>query len=121
RDVRVRLRDATDASLATRYSVLAAPEYVVWAPAFEGGASGDAELANTAAIADGLRVPMTIMWNPRVWTTTQVSPAGAEAMLAWTNARGSAGDEIALHLHMWTDCVRAAGLVPRHVPSRAGR
>src|SRR5438552_176368 len=106
---------------ATRAFVLSAPEYVVWTLDFEGDASGDAELANTAAIADGLRVPMTIMWNPRVWTTTQVSPARAEAMLAWTKARGSAGDEIALHLHMWTDYVRAAGLVPRTVPSWAGR
>src|SRR2546425_12552491 len=42
-------------------------------------------------------------------------------MLAWTKARGTAGDEIALHLHMWTDYVRAAGLVPRTVPSWAGR
>jgi len=120
-EILVRLRDGTDASLATRDFVLSAPEYVVWTLDFEGDASGDAELANAAAIADGLRVPMTIMWNPRVWTTTQVSPARAEAMLAWTKARGSTGDEIALHLHMWTDYVRAAGLVPRTVPSWAGR
>src|SRR5207245_4161548 len=96
-EILVRLRDGTDAPLATRDFVLSAPEYVVWTLDFEGDASGDAELANTAAIADGLRVPMTIMWNPRVWTTTQVSPARAEAMPAWTKARGSAGDGIALH------------------------
>src|SRR3989442_5909620 len=64
---------------------------------------------------------MTIMWNPRFGTTRQQSPARAEAMLDWAKARGSAGDEIALHLHMWTDYVRAAGLVPRTVPSWAGR
>jgi hypothetical protein len=64
---------------------------------------------------------MTVMWNPRVWTTAQVSAARAEAMLAWTKERASRGDEVALHLHMWTDFVRAAGLVPRTAPSWAGR
>jgi hypothetical protein len=64
---------------------------------------------------------MTIMWNPRVWTTTQVAPARADAMLAWTRARVAKGDELSLHLHMWTDFVRAAGLVPRTAPNWAGR
>jgi hypothetical protein len=31
------------------------------------------------------------------------------------------GDELSLHLHMWTDFVRAAGVVPRTAPSWAGR
>src|SRR4029077_14558417 len=97
------------------------PEYVVWTLDFEGDASGDAELANTAAIADGLKIPMSVFWNPRVWTTTQVSPERQDAMLAWTNDRMAKGDEVALHLHMWTDYVRAVGLVPRTAPSWAGR
>src|SRR4029077_6956665 len=79
------------------------PEYVVWTLDFEGDASADAELANTAAIAGGLKIPMTVFWNPRVWTTTQVSPERQDAMLAWTNDRMAKGDEVALHLHMWTD------------------
>jgi hypothetical protein len=97
------------------------PEYVVWTLDFEGDASGDAEMANTAAIADGLRIPMSILWNPRAWTTGQVSTERQDAMLAWTKARQAKGDEIGLHLHMWTDYVRAAGLVPRTAPSWAGR
>ena len=120
-EILVRLRDGTDAVLATRDFPLSAPEYVVWTLDFEGDASGDTEMANTAAIADALKVPMTVMWNPRVWTTAQVAPARAEAMLSWTKSRGTLGDEIALHLHMWTDFVRAAGLVPRTAPSWAGR
>ena len=97
------------------------PEYVLWTLDFEGDASGDAELANTAAIADGLKIPMAVFWNPRVWTTDQVSADRQAAMLAWTKARQAKGDEIALHLHMWTDYVRAAGLVARATPSWAGR
>ena len=101
--------------------LLSQPEYVVWTLDFEGDASGDAELANTAAIADGLKIPIAVFWNPRAWTTSQVSQERQDAMLAWTKARQAKGDEIALHLHMWTDYVRAAGLVARATPSWAGR
>jgi len=117
----VRLRDGTDTVIDAPTFVLSAPEYVVWTLDFEGDAAGDAEMANTAAIADALRLPMTVMWNPRVWTTTQVSTARADAMLAWTRGRVAKGDEVALHVHMWTDFVRAAGLVPRTAPNWAGR
>jgi hypothetical protein len=117
----VRLRDGTDAILDAPTFMLSAPEYVVWTLDFEGDAAGDAEMANTAAIADAIGVPMTLMWNPRVWTTTQVSAARADAMLAWTKGRLAKGDEIALHVHMWTDFVRAVGLAPRTAPNWAGR
>lgn len=128
-EILVRLRGGEDAVLATRDFTLSAPEYVVWTLDFEGDASGDAEMANTAAIADELKVPMTILWNPRVWTTgvppgesSDVSAARAEAMLAWTKDRLlRTGDEVGLHLHMWTDYVRAAGLTPHLTPSWAGR
>jgi hypothetical protein len=93
----------------------------VWTLDFEGDASGDAELANTAAIADGLKIPMSVFWNPRAWTTNQVSQERQDAMLAWTKDRQVKGDEVALHLHMWTDYVRAAGVAVRTAPSWAGR
>jgi hypothetical protein len=101
--------------------VVSQPEYVVWTLDFEGDAAGDGELANTAAIADALGIPMTLMWNPRVWTTSQVGASRADAMLSWVKARATKGDEIALHLHMWTDFVRAAGVAPRTAPSWSGR
>jgi hypothetical protein len=112
----------TENALAGKTTLLLSqPEYVVWTLDFEGDASGDAELANTAAIADGLQIPMSVFWNPRVWTTTQVSVERQDAMLAWTKERMARGDEVALHLHMWTDYVRAVGLTPRTAPSWAGR
>jgi len=110
-----------DSVVATYEFKLSAPEYVIWTLDFEGDAASDEALANTAAIAEGFKIPMTVMWNPRVWTTQQVTPARAETMLAWTKGRAAAGDEVSLHLHMWTDFVRAAGLVPRTSPSWAGR
>jgi hypothetical protein len=107
--------------VAAKDLVITEPEYVVWTLDFEGDAASDQAMANAAAIADEQTIPMTIMWNPRVWTTAQVPPARADAMLAWTKQRIAKGDEVSLHLHMWTDLVRAAGLVPRTAPSWAGR
>ena len=112
---------ATFGLVASTSFLLSQPEYVVWTLDFEGDASGDAELANTAAIADGLRIPMAVFWNPRAWTTTQVSAERQDAMLQWTKDRQAKGDEIALHLHMWLDYVRAAGVAAKPSPSWAGR
>jgi len=120
-DVVVRLAGGSDATVGSTTLVVSQPEYVVWTLDFEGDDASDARMANTAAIADSLGIPMTVMWNPRVWTTSQVSPARAEAMLAWTRGRGAKGDEIGLHLHLWTDFVRAAGLAPRTTPNWGGR
>ena len=124
-EVRVleRVGDASaTTTVAGRATVnVSAPEYVVWTLDFEGDASGDAEMANAAAIADGLRIPMVVFWNPRAWTTVHVSRERQDAMLAWSVGRLAKGDEVGLHLHLWTDYVRAAGLVPRVTPSWAGR
>src|SRR5207302_1009192 len=81
----------------------------------------DEGMVTTAAIADGLGIPMPRMWNPRVWTTTQVSAERADAMLAWPKARAAKGSEIALHIHAWADFVRDAGVVPRTAPNWGGR
>jgi hypothetical protein len=120
-EVIVRLATGQDEVVGQRDFRASAPEYIVWTLDFEGDAAGDEEMANTAAIADGLKIPMTVMWNPRVWTTAQVSPGRADAMLAWTKARAGKGDEVALHLHAWTDYVRDAGVAPRTAPNWAGR
>ena len=120
-EVFVRLSDGSRAPVGSTAFLVSAPEYVVWTLDFEGDSATDEAMANTAAIADRHGIPMTIMWNPRVWTTTQVAPARADAMVAWTKARMSRGDELALHVHMWTDFIRAAGLAPRTSPSWAGR
>ncbi len=120
-DVLERLTGGREAVVGTAEFMLSAPEYAVWTLDFEGDESADPELANTAAIADGLRVPMVVMWNPRVWATADVRPERAAAMLAWTRERAAKGDEVALHLHGWLDWIRAAGVAPRVTPSWAGR
>ena len=113
--------DGRDVVAAAIPFVLSAAEYVVWTVDFEGDAASDEQLAATAAVADRAKVPLTVMWNPRVWTTGAVPASRAGAMLEWTKDRGTKGDEIALHLHMWTDLVRSAGVSPRPEPSWAER
>ncbi len=118
--VEVRLRLPGSPLVGSARIRLSEPEFVVWTLDFEGDAAGDAAMTNTGAVADGLGIPMVVMWNPRAWTAG-VSPERQAAMLAWTKERGAKGDEIALHLHMWLDDVAAAGVTPRVGPSWAGR
>jgi hypothetical protein len=121
-DVVVRLRDGTDAAVAERPVLLSHPVYVAWTLDFEGDAASDETMDNTWEISRSLNVPMTIMWNPRVWTTDQVSRARADVMAGWMkNIAGQGMAEIALHLHAWTDFVRAAGVTARTAPSWSGR
>ena len=121
-DYLVRMSDGGDAVLWSSTFMLSQPEYVVWTLDFEGDAASDAAMANAWAISQASYVPMTIMWNPRVWTTTRVSRERADAMQQWMTGIANVGmAEVALHVHMWTDFVRAAGVTPRTTPSWAGR
>ena len=120
-EVIVRLVSGEDVVVGQRDFKASMPEYVVWTLDFEGDAASAATMANAAAVAEGLKVPMTVMWNARVWTTTQVTAAQSDAMLAWTRERLARGDEVALHIHAWTDFVRAAGVTPRTSPNWGGR
>jgi len=121
-EIVVRLTSGEDAVVGSRDFKVSAPEYIVWTLDFEGDATSDATMANTEALSTAHGVPMTIMWNPRAWTTTQVSRDRADAMQRWAeNMAKTAGAEIALHLHAWTDFVRDAGVAPRTSPNWAGR
>ena len=121
-DFLVRLRNGSDAVVATQTFLLSQPLYVVWTLDFEGDAATNEAMDNAYLINRSYFVPMTIMWNPRVWTTSDVSAERAEVMRQWTMNIANAGNaEIALHLHAWTDFVRAAGVTPRTAPSWSGR
>jgi len=118
----VRLADGTDSVVGSWSFVLSQPEYFVWTLDFEGDAASNETMNNVWDIARAYRAPMTIMWNPRVWTTEQVTNERADVMANWTKSIESSGyAEVALHLHAWTDFVRSAGVAPRTAPNWAGR
>ena len=57
-------------------------------------------MANTGRTQTSEKIPMTIMWNPRVWTTTQVSPNEPMRCRVDKNGVATAGKaEVAFHLH----------------------
>ncbi|OLC55413.1 MAG: hypothetical protein AUH85_09310 [Chloroflexi bacterium 13_1_40CM_4_68_4] len=120
-EVIVRLQSGQDEAVGQRDFKASFPEYVVWTLDFEGDAAPAETMGNTAAIADALKIPMTVMWNPRVWTTSSVTSFSANAMLDWTKGRAAKGDEIGLHIHAWADFVQSAGVTPRTAPNWAGR
>jgi hypothetical protein len=118
----VRMRDGSDKVVATSTFMLSQPIYVVWTLDFEGDNATNETLDNTFLINRAYFAPMTIMWNPRVWTAPDVSAERASVMRQWTLNIANAGQaEVALHLHAWTDFVRAAGVTPRTSPNWAGR
>jgi hypothetical protein len=121
-EVLVRLADGTDTVVGSWSFLLSQPEYFVWTLDFEGDAASNETMDNVWDIARAYRTPMTIMWNPRVWTTDQVTRERADVMANWTKTIEAAGyAEVALHLHAWTDFVRSAGVPPRTAPSWSGR
>jgi hypothetical protein len=116
------MRDGSDRVAATTTVMLSQPVYVVWTLDFGGDEATNEQLDALYAINRTYFAPLTLMWNPRVWTAPTVSPERAEVMKRWTMNVAAAGHgEVALHLHAWTDFVRAAGVTPRTAPSWARR
>ncbi|MBN1916094.1 hypothetical protein JW796_03850 [Candidatus Dojkabacteria bacterium] len=61
---------------------------------------------------DHHNMPMTHMFNPRIYTA--FGPANYNFWTNWVlDRKAKFGDEIAMHMHMWFDMVRAAGVTPR--------
>lgn len=93
------------------------PLYVVWTQDWEGYDVNQAYLDAIESIANQYRLPITHYFNPRIYTTTSISPARAKALTQWVQRRLKGGDDIALHLHMFTDFVEAAGVTVRTEPN----
>lgn len=55
-------------------------------------------------------IPLTHMYNPRVYIPGYLSQAEQDKLTQWILGRKTEGDEIALHLHMYHDMVKAAGI-----------
>lgn len=90
------------------------PLYVVWTQDWEGWDVPDPWLADIDAFAQRFDMPMTHFFNPRIFVTGAVTKVRADALALWVLRRAEKHrDEIGLHLHMWYDMVRAAGVTPR--------
>jgi len=99
------------------------PLYVAWTLDWEGEIIPDKNLAAIDAIANNHKIPITHFFNPRIYISpATTSPARADYLTSWVIKRKrTRGDAIGLHLHMFYDMVKAAGVEPRHSPDRGGR
>lgn len=90
------------------------PLYVVWTQDWEGWDVPDSYLNEIDAFSQRHGLVMTHFFNPRIFLPTVVPKARADRMTLWVQDRAkNHNDEIGLHLHMWFDMVRAAGVTPR--------
>ncbi|WKZ31111.1 MAG: hypothetical protein QY318_04725 [Candidatus Dojkabacteria bacterium] len=95
------------------------PVYVAWTLDHEGKNFPYAYLQSIDNIAKKHNnMPITHFYNPRTFVSSAVNQQFAAQNLAWVKARQqNHGDTIGLHLHMFFDMVRAAGVEPKTAPA----
>lgn len=93
------------------------PLYVTWTIDWEGYDVTDAFLNVMAKIANKHKMPMTQLFNPRIYTSG-LSKERQEYLTNWVKEREKKyDDEIGLHLHMFYDFVTASGVEPKKTPN----
>ncbi|MBI4136581.1 hypothetical protein HY469_00810 [Candidatus Roizmanbacteria bacterium] len=97
------------------------PLLVTWTIDWEGYDVKNVYLEELAAIADKRNLPMTHMFNPRIYFAEDISPERADYLTDWVLERNTINhEEIGLHLHMFPDFVAAAGMTPKTEPVWGG-
>lgn len=92
--------------------------YVVWTMDWEGQGVAQGQLDQMSRIStDHHNLPLTHFFNPRVFSGGVGGFEGQKQMNYVKARRDQFGDEIGLHLHMWYDVPRAAGVNPRTEPA----
>ena len=87
------------------------PLYVAWTLDWEGVDVSDDELDNLIAFSENhYDLPMTQFFNPRIYVTSEISQDRQDHLTQWVKTRKITGDEVGLHLHMYHDMVKAAGV-----------
>lgn len=95
------------------------PLYLNWSIDWEGYAIEDRWLNMLNQVANDFGIAPTHYFNPRIYISDSASRQ--KYLTDWVlNRQRTYGDEIGLHLHMWTDLVSAAGVTPKTEPSWAG-
>lgn len=93
-----------------KYVAVSQPMYVAWTLDWEGiqGYSHLSEITKIREQNPALKV--THMFNPRIWNSS-ASKTTIDAQIAFVkNSKTKYNDEVALHLHMFTDMLTKAGI-----------
>jgi len=101
------------------------PLYVTWTFDWEGWDVQQYNLNAMSSTADQFNIPMTQLFNPRIFIKNQIKipntyndgkvpPDRASYLTNWIKSRQNLkGDEIGMHMHMFADMVTEAGVTPR--------
>jgi len=89
------------------------PLFVTWTIDFEGYSLKRSYMDSIDELSNKYQMPITQFFNPRIFIANDVPKSNRKEMIDWVNKREKEnGDEIALHLHMHYDMIRAMGLTP---------
>lgn len=95
------------------------PLYVNWSMDWEGFDVAQFNLNELDNIANTYGIPVTQLFNPRIYVEEQtsydqISKERADYLTNWVlDRKASRGDEIGMHIHMFSDMVKEAGVSPR--------
>lgn len=93
--------------------MLSYPVYVTWTIDWEGYNVLDTVLTKFTDLSTRYGIPMTQFFNPRIYIDKTVPQYRRDQLTNWVKLRTERyGDEIAMHMHMQFDMVRAAGVEP---------
>ncbi len=104
------------------------PIYVTWTIDWEGFDVGNDNINTMGQIADQHEIHMTHFFNPRIYSPGRgtsgaygISDDRASFLTKWVQDRQKNHyEEIGMHIHMWDDMVRAAGVTPKYVTAVGG-
>lgn len=97
------------------------PVYVTWTQDWEGHDVPQQYLNDIDSIANKYGIPVTHFFNPRLYINTAVSKDRRKYLTDWVLKRmKSRDDSSALHLHMYYDMVKAAGIAVKTTPTFGG-
>jgi len=98
------------------------PLFVVWSMDWEGTSTREEFLNSIDALANKYEIPITQLFNPRIYITSSISQSNKDLMTNWVKKRkNEKGDEVGLHIHMWKDMVSAASIQPKNYPQWGDR
>ncbi len=115
--LQVKSLDSTTKSNTVTFNV-SYPLYISWTMDWEGYDCREEYLNMITKVSDQYSVPITHFYNPRIYVG--LSKNRQDYFDKWIkNRRDEHGDEIELHLHMFFDMVKAAGVEPKKTPQWA--
>ncbi len=96
------------------------PLYVSWTIDWEGYSTPNAYLVALENFSSQYSIPMTHLFNPRIYFTQEIDAQRVEYEAQWVRNRLYHGDDFGMHLHMHPDLIASASVTPKTEPTWGG-